>query len=218
MPPFLIVLIALWAYPIIAYFVLYFTRNKPRVRKQLLGISLVLSTLTTIGLLLKVSTIFTTVNWLLLTTFYLTASLILWWSQFQHRKWLKYIGAILMIFIFGIGYFSSSLGILGVGLVVANYENSAQTDLGDGLIYKEQSIGNAISDYRGKHIEIYKTVTWLPIFEYRILEKEYDEALTYVNELTVKYEPAQHKIYLSNRTEWEKDKEMKKWSDTIDVK
>lgn len=215
---FFIVLGALYIYPIIGYFLLYFTRNKPRLIKQFLGISIAVSTLTALSLWLKFSTTFTTVNWLLLTTFYLTAALILWWTQFQPLKWLKIIGTILMIFTFGIGYLSSSLGILGVGFAVASYENSVEKQLGHGLTYKDQILGNALTDYRGKRIEVYKTVSWLPIFEYRILEKEYDEVLTYLKELTVKYEPAQHKIYLSTAAQWGEDGKMKRWSDTIEVK
>ena len=122
-----------------------------------------------------------------------------------------------MFVVFGLGYFSATAGILGIGLVIEQYETDREIWLGNGLIYKENSLGNAISDYRGKEVEVYKTFSWLPIIEWRINDKSYYNVITYLNPLTVDYKPNEHKIYLSATMQWGKDKKIVNWSDTLNL-
>jgi hypothetical protein len=123
-----------------------------------------------------------------------------------------------MLIVFGLGYFSATAGILGVGLLTTQYETDREVWLGDGLIYKENGLGNAITpDTRGKKVEIYKTFKWLPIIEWRISEKSYYNVITYLNPLTVDYKPSKHKIYLSAAMQWGKDKKIINWSDTLNL-
>lgn len=120
-----------------------------------------------------------------------------------------------MAFTFGLGYISGTVGALGVGFVVAEYDTDTEKWLGDGLIYKETSLGNAISDYRGKRVEIYKTISWFPILEWRTQKKEYFNLITYGNKLTVEYKPTENKIFLSTSMLWGKDKHTENWADTL---
>lgn len=218
MNPFLIVLIALWAYPILSLIFLFLTKRELQIRMWGLGLIFTLTALTVLALFTKVTTISVSLNWILISCIYLSASLILWWTQFQSNKFLKIIGILLMISTFGLGYLSSTLGILGVGLIVAEYETDAEKKLDHSLIYRERSLGNAISDYRGKRIEIYKIVTWLPVFEHRIIEKEYFDIITYSNGLKVNYDPNKHTIQLSTKVLSIKNNREEKWSDTIVLK
>lgn len=218
MNPFSITLVALWAYPILSLIFFALTKKKPKTRQWVVKISIILTVLTTLALVFKLSTISIMVNWLLVSGFYLYLSLILWWSQFQPNKFLKIIGTLLMISTFGIGYLSGTLGILGVGFIVADFEADAEKKLSDDIIYRERSIGNAISDYRGTRVEIYKTVAWLPVFEYRITQKEYYNVITYPNEIKVNYEPNKHIIHLSAHIVSLKNGGREKWSDSIKLK
>ena len=218
MNPFLIVLIALWTYPILSLIFLFLTKRKLLIRMRGLGFIFTLTALTVLALFTKVTTISVSLNWILISCIYLSASLILWWTQFQSNKFLKIIGILLMISTFGLGYLSSTLGILGVGFIVAEYETDVEKKLDHSIIYRERSLGNAISDYRGKRIEIYKTVTWLPVFEHRIIEKEYYDIITYSNGLKVNYDPNKHTIHLSAKILSTKDNREEKWSDTIVLK
>ncbi|MEH3111884.1 hypothetical protein [Pedobacter terrae] len=218
MNPFSITLTALWAYPILSLIFFALTKRKPKTRKWLISISIALTVLTTLALLFKVSTISVPLNWLLVSGFYLSLSLILWWSQFQPNKFLKIIGTFLMISTFGIGYLSGTLGILGVGFIVADFESDAEKKLSNGIIYREHSIGNAISDYRGTRVEIYKTVEWLPVFEYQIIQKEYYDVIAYPNEIKVSYEPNKHIVHLSATIISLNDGRKEKWNDSIVVK
>ena len=118
--------------------------------------------------------------------------------------------------VFGIGYISSTFGILGVGFVLGEYDTSVETRISKNLIYKETSLGNAISDYRGKRVEIYKTISWLPIIEWRILDKEYYSVIPYLNRLNVVYLPETKTIYL-NAEEISAGK-IETWADTLKLK
>ncbi|SFA50905.1 hypothetical protein SAMN04488511_109206 [Pedobacter suwonensis] len=217
MNPFSITLTALWIYPILSLIFFALTKKIPKIRQWVLKISIILTVLTILALLFKLSTISITVNWLLVSAFYLCLSLILWWSQFQPNKFLKITGTLLMIGTFGIGYLSGTLGILGVGFIVADFETDKVKKLDDDIIYKEYSIGNAISDYRGTRVEIYKTVAWLPVFEYQIIKKEYYNVIAYPDEIKVSYEPNKHIIYLSANIISLNDGGREKWSDSINL-
>lgn len=218
MNPFSITLIALWAYPILSLIFFALTKRKPKTRKWVISISIALTVLTTLALLFKISTISAPLNWLLVSGFYLSLSLILLWSQFQSNKFLKITGTLFMISVFGIGYLSGTLGILGVGFIVADFEPDTEKKLSNDIIYRESSIGNAISDYRGTRIEIYKIVAWLPFFEYRITQKEYDNVIAYPDEIKVSYEPNNHIIHLSASIVSLKNGGREKWSDSIKLK
>jgi hypothetical protein len=213
----LIILIAFWTYPIICYFIFHLTIKKSKLRKYIFKTCIVVSVLATLSLLTNISTTFPPLDWLLLTSLYFLLCLTLWWTQFQLNKIVKLVGLICMFIVFGLGYFSAIAGILGVGLVTAQYETDREVWLGDGLIYKENSLGNAISDYRGKEVEVYKTLSWLPIIEWRINDKSYYNVITYLNPLTVDYKPNEHKIYLSATMLWGKDKRTINWSDTLSL-
>ena len=195
MTSWLIILFGLWTYPIISSILLRLTKNKPTVRKQIFYVSFILTGLSLLSLLTNISTTLSELDWLLVSSIYFSASLVLWWTQFQTNKFLKIIGVIIMVFTFGLGYISGTVGALGVGFVVAEYETDTEKWLGDGLIYKETSLGNAISDYRGKRVEIYKTISWFPIIEWRTYKKEYFNLITYGNKLTVDYKPTENKIF-----------------------
>jgi len=121
-----------------------------------------------------------------------------------------------MVLVFGVGYLSGTIGALGVGFVVGEYDTEYEEWLGGGIIYKESTLGNAVSDHRGKKVEIYKTISWLPLIEWRREVKEYKEYITIMTTpLTIDYKPENNKIYLSASMWWEHDKKNITWADTL---
>jgi hypothetical protein len=118
-----------------------------------------------------------------------------------------------MLAVFGIGYLSSTLGVLGVGFVIAENEPSYEIHITERLIYKETYLGNAITDYRGKRVEIYKTVSLLPFIERRILHKEYFKINIFHNHLNIDYRPELKLIYL-NASEIYGER-LETWADTL---
>lgn len=216
---FLIILIGLWTYPIIRFIVMWLTKNRLELRKQLFIASGILTALAFFGLATNISTTLSELDWLVVSTIYLTISLALAWTQFQKNKILKVFGIIAMIFVFGVGYLSGTIGALGVGFVVGEYDTEYEKWLGDGIIYKESTLGNAVSDHRGKKVEIYKTISWFPLVEWRTEVKEYKEYITIMTTpLTINYKPEDNKIYLSASMWWEHDKKYINWADTLTIK
>lgn len=218
MTTFLIILFGLWTYPIISFIVLWLTKNRLELRSQFLIISSLLTVLAFIGLLTNISTTLSELDWFIVSTIYLTASFALAWTQFQKNKIWKVIGIIAMVLVFGVGFLSGTIGALGVSFVVGEYDTEYEEWLGDRIIYKESTLGNAVSDHRGKKVEIYKTISWLPLIEWRTDVKEYKEYITIMTTpLTIDYKPEDNRIYLSASMWWEQDKKNINWADTLSI-
>jgi len=211
----LIILGGLWTYPIITYFLFRLTSKRLIIRKYIFITTVAVAILCILGLLTNISTTVSEFDWLFITSFYFLTCLTLWWTQFQLNKVVKIIGVIIMFIVFGLGYFSSTVGALGVGFVTAEYETDREKWLDNGVIYKELTLGNAISDHRGKKVEINKTIKWFPVIEWRLQDKTYNNLITYGNSLTVDYKPEKKKIYLSVSTKWGKDNKIYNWGDTL---
>ena len=218
MTEILIILIALWTYPLITLFLVWWTKNRQAIRKKIIWISVFASLTALFGLLTNISTTLSVVDWILVTSIYFTISLLLWLIQFRQKLILKIIAVVGMIIVFGIGYLSSTIGIIGIGFVVNEYTTDTERWFASGMIYKECVLGNAISDYRGKKVEIYKTISWLPIIEWRIKHKEYYNFITCLHPLTVDYRQGEGKIYLTTSALWGRDNHLETWADTLVIK
>lgn len=81
-----------------------------------------------------------------------------------------------MFIVFGIGYLSSTIGILGVGFVVGDLEATRSIYLTDNLIYKQYAQGNVTSDFRKTEVTVYKTLPVLSFLQRPIYSKTYDVA------------------------------------------
>lgn len=215
MANWLLILIGLWTYPLIGLVLMRLANNRTTLKKRLLLVSLLVSALSLFCLAVNISTTCSILDWIIATSTYFTISLLLWWTQFQYNKLLKYAGIVAMVVVFGIGYFSSTVGALGVGFVVAEYDTDTEQWLGEGLIYKESTLGNAISDYRGKRVEIFRTISWLPIIEWRIQKKDYFTLGLYANKVNATYKPQENQIYLSISKSSEQDSLAISWSDSL---
>jgi hypothetical protein len=213
MTAWLIILFGLWLYPIISFIVIWKTRNRPILRKRIFYISVVCTVFTLLGVWANISTTSSELDWLMISNLYFTISLILSWMVFEPNKYLKIIGYILMCCIYGEVYISSTLGAVGIGFVIHDYSTDTEIWLEKDLIYKDILIGNAIAKVRGKRVEIYKTLPYLPIIEWRKQTKEYFGFTTYMNKINVDYKATENKLYLSISS-----KDWGRWNDTLYVK
>ena len=214
-----IALISLLTFPIIGFLIFYLTRERLEVRKEILMTFFVINLLAVFGLVTNISTTMTALDWIILSTFYLTISTLLWVLFGLKNKIIKVASAIIMFCVFGLGYVSATVGALGVGFITGDYTPQIEKNLGNGIIYKETSLGNALSDYRRKRVEIFKTIPWLPIIEWRIVNKTYESNIVIMTTpLIVNYKPDERKIYLSASMRWGYEQTQEKWSDTIVLK
>lgn len=215
MMTWLIILFSLWTYPILAYNLVILTKNRILFKKHLIKTTLIVTGFSIFGLITNISTTIKVIDWILITSIYFSVCFFLWLIYFHKNRILKVLAVIGMISVYSIGYISATVGALGIGFISAEHDTKVEKWIGNGLIYKETTLGNAISDYRGKRVEIFKTISWFPIIEWRILHKEYYSFITYGNNLKVEYHPDIKTIYLSASEHWGKKNEIKTWSDTL---
>lgn len=219
MSAFLVILTGLWLYPVMSYVAMRLTQKRPGwQRKLLIGASL-LTCITILGLLTDVSTTWSRFDWWMVSTVYFTISLLLFWFFFQKNKILKTVAGITMGLVWGVGYSAATIGVLGLGFIVSDYETDYEQWLGDGLVYKESRLGNAVSDQRGKKVEVYQTISWFPFVEWRKQVKVYDELITLTTTpLTVVYKPESNYLVL-NASRWqEKEQAYVYWTDSLRIK
>lgn len=194
---FLIILFALWVYPLISFIVIRQTRNKQKLRKWILYVSFTLTGLTLLGLLTGVSTTSSIFDWLMVSNIYLSITHVLCWALFESNKLLNIVSFIAITCIYGVGFTYGSAGAVVIGFVISDYETKKEEWFDGGIIYKEFLVGNVIAQVRGRRVEIYKTLSWLPIIEWRKQKKEYFNFVTVFHEFTINYEPNKQIIYLS---------------------
>lgn len=220
MDPWLMVLAALWIYPIAALIVLNVTKNKLKLRKKIILFSGILFVLVTIAMYASIATVSTTLNWLLFTHGYFFCSVLLLWSLYQSRRWLKVIGIILMSPVFFIGYTSATVGILGVGFITSEYETDAKHVLNEEITCTEIGRGNALSDFRGRRFEVWKRISWFPFLEKKVTEKEYWGVIWLFNPTSIRYDKSRSSLYLKTREQVGKQfigEKTTYWRDTIRI-
>lgn len=97
---FFIVITALWICPFLSYIIYQLTKGKPVLLKRVLWSLIVLDLLAIVGMRVGVSTLSTEINWVIITTIYLTISLLFWILQDHKNKLIKVTTIILMLFTF----------------------------------------------------------------------------------------------------------------------
>lgn len=213
---FFIVITALWICPFLSYIIYQLTKGKPVLLKRVLWSLIVLDLLAIVGMRVGVSTLSTEINWVIITTIYLTISLLFWILQDHKNKLIKVTTIILMLFAFFFGMSAGSIGALGTAFILGEYEAKMSKKITASLTYTEFTLGNALNDYRGKRIEIAKKIAFFPVLQYLIVKKEYYDINAYAHELNVNYSQDKNILVLST---WNnKDPENKLFPDTIVVK
>jgi len=147
--------------------------NRSEFKKRVSGISFVLALTIFFCIQTSISTTSSKVDWLFIAILYLCISIVLFWAHYQKKGIVSYLGRHAMLPVFGVGYILGTIGFMVIGMVVAHNTVDAEIWLSKNLIYKESRLGHATSDYRGKKVEIYRTISWLPLLEWRIINKDY---------------------------------------------
>jgi hypothetical protein len=209
--------VSLLAYPIAALLLVGLTKKKPRIRKKVFLACFAANILALFGLLTNITTTWTAFDLAIVSGFYLTVCLLLWLGWEWRNSIIKVLSLLAMICVFGMGYISGTVGVLGIGFATNEMEPDVEKRFDDGLIYKETALGNALTDYRGKKVEVYRTIPWLPLLERRILEKDYFNVVTYLSALSVKYKPAENKIYLAASHPRGNERQVLHWADTLQL-
>lgn len=195
---FIAVLIALLVYPVSGMLSISLTKQNLVLRKKLIAVPLIISLITLLGMLMGISTVSSTLNGILATVIYLSFSQLLFLIYSIKRLVIKITATVIMIAVFGLGYITATIGILGLGFVIGDIEPDRVISLNDGILYRQYNQGNAISDYRNIEIVISKKIKFLPFLAHDIFSKHYAEEFHYSNtvnlELQKKGEPALYSV------------------------
>jgi len=126
-----------------------------------------------VGLLTKISTASIEVNWIILAILHLAICFFLWVGRQQNNKIVNVVSVLVMVVVFGIGYLLSTIGILGLGFITAEYEPSKCLRINNSTVYKEYGVGNATTSWGGTRVCLYTNFSWFPFFERQFFEKGY---------------------------------------------
>jgi|GEM_PF-5143380 len=175
MEGWLIIIVALWIFPVIAVITVRRLWLNKQLLKRLLLVFTASSLLVVVCMYLGISTSFSIVNWILFSSIYMTICLWFRTGGKHPNKWIKISIQLLTLIVWAIGYLSASLGALGIGFIVAECEPDVTQKVTNHIIYREYNLGNAISDWRGTRTSLYTTYTWLPFIEHKFFTKDYED-------------------------------------------
>ncbi|MCF8298696.1 MAG: hypothetical protein K9J13_14200 [Saprospiraceae bacterium] len=165
--------IALWTNPIISFVLYKLTKKNQNTRKKLLRIFIGISILVITGLLSNISTTSTSADWIILALLHLSICFFIWIGLLQSNRLINLISALTLIVIFGIGYLLSTIGILGLGFITAEFESTKSIRINNNTVYKEFGVGNATTSWGGIKVCLYRNYSVFPIFERKFFEKSY---------------------------------------------
>ncbi|WP_462264853.1 hypothetical protein [Mucilaginibacter sp.] len=210
----LIIAAALFTYPILALFFIRLTKNHKKLRKTWIIVLFILSAIILFCISVKISTVSENFNFFLCTIIYLTISVILFWAYTVKNIILKITAALTMLMVFGIGYLSSTIGLLGLGFIIADLDADRTIQISDDIIFRQYNLGNALSDNRDARVSVYKLYKWLPGIQRNIFSRQYQvwNARRYTpsikgsqNKLDtydfqIKYNALKHELLISDHT------------------
>lgn len=109
---------------------------------------------------------------------------------------------------------SCTIGLLGLGLIIGEVIPDNRISLQDGIIVKEYYNGNAISDSRATTIEVFRTIPWLPVVEWRKVKKRY-EWLELKDNVQADFDASKQILTLKGIETTPGTKQYKHWQDII---
>jgi len=179
MSMFSVILIALWLYPILAVIVIKGTKRYPHLRKKIAIISSGSALFITLSMIVGISTRSSVFDCLVASTIYLSLLLVLLSIYSSKHQLLKIISGFILIFVLVIGYISGSVGLLGVGLILNDFQIERTIYLTNDIVFKQYNLGSAPGYYRGIKVSVAKRPIWLPFLEYEAFNKKYDRVFNY---------------------------------------
>jgi hypothetical protein len=169
----LISLIALWVNPIICFVISRQTKSKPDQRKKFFLFAVWTISIIAFGLLTKISTASIEADWFILAIFHFAVCVLLWIGLYQKNKIISVLSVLVMIFVFGVGYLLSTIGILGLGFITGEYEPSKDIRINNSTVYREYGLGNATTSWGGTKVCLFTNFYWFPFFEREFFSKQY---------------------------------------------
>ncbi|NDV69091.1 hypothetical protein [Dysgonomonas sp. 25] len=215
---FFLPIIILIVYPLIGLWLVNLTERKPKAKKRLLVVLFSVSFFGIAGFLTGISTISLLVDLLFLSALYMVIPVLLWKISYSKKKWLGILGILSFVGFYIVSFFVGFVAL--IAMVAGNYIPDLDRKINGGYSYKETHLGAAVSNYRGRRIEIYKTIPFLPFLERKVAEKEYytnssfSDSFPLSEDMIIEYDARREEFHLSVSPE-DKESEYSNWKDTI---
>jgi hypothetical protein len=200
MSAYMYITLSLLLYPVIGYYLVRLTKAKPFLGKLMVRTLTITSVLIVLFGLAHTITISQNLNWFLITSVYLTISILLWLTQFSGNRVIKKLGKGIRMLSFGFGYLAATLGFFFIMIVSLQLDTDQRKWLTDDLIYKERNIGQGPDpSLRLKEVEVFQRVKWFPLLATRIIAKTYDDWDGLLGkQLDVSYSQSDETLYLQS--------------------
>ncbi len=181
---FVILLIVLWIFPILAV-----VASRSAFKKKVLSISLYTAVVIVLGIITGLSTRWDVLDCILIFTLYFSLLMLLLHFYSFKNIVVKVAAGLSVLVSITFGYILGSVGILALGAITQNFDPERTLNMADDYTYKQYSLGMAPESYRGTKISIVKRPLWLPGLEYEVFTKTYDR------EYSTQFIPADPKKY-----------------------
>ncbi len=214
MTPYFYITSSLLLSPLIGKLISRKFKRFPKIKNITVCALYFMTFLTCLCLENNIITISQNLNWFLITSTYLTLSVLLWSIQSKNNQYINKTGIILRYIIFGPLYFIATFGFLFILIASSDLETDQRKWLSDRIIYNERNIGQGPDPWeRLKKIEVYRTVNSFPFLAYRIKSKIYDEYhFSLQKQLDVSFTKRDNIIHLKSFVKGYKD-----FNDTINL-
>ena len=215
MSPFGITVLFLVIGPLTAHGLYVAAKSKTGLRRTVRNAALIALGIWCLLRLTKISTTSEAADWIMAGLAY-SAFLILTWQLLYVRvKWLKTLVIMGIIFYSGITLLSVTMGILGVGFIVADEEIEREVRLDKSYTYREYLQGNATSDFRRKEVTIHKRFSLLPFLERERYTKTYNEWKLVYSNFVIEFNPDSQNLKL--KAELKDQDKVEHWEDVLNI-
>jgi hypothetical protein len=166
-------LFSLVANPIIGMALVKGSKHRPDQQKKLMRVSVGVLAFVSLALFVDVSTSSDAADWLFLGLFHLAVCVLLWLGTSLKNKVSSISSTILLVFVFGLSYLLSTIGLLGLAFIMDNFEPSRSIRINNSIIYREYGRGNATTATGGAEVSLFTSFRWFPFVERAFFSKQY---------------------------------------------
>jgi hypothetical protein len=205
MTAYIYITIALLLYPTIGRFIIEKTNAFPEKQRFIVNAFSMISVLIVVGWRCEFITIWQNLNWFLFIFIYLIICVLLHLDVFEMKTFKR--------FFFGTGYFLATFGCFFIIIASLDLEIDQTVWLTEDLLYQEKNTGQGPEAERGKEIEVYKTLQYVPFLAYKIASESYDTWELHLDRnLNVDFSKSTQMLYLRSKIG---DSPFSNWKDSI---
>lgn len=180
------ILFSAWLVPLFALILFFIIRKNPKVYGIWVKFCLVYLLLFIIAQVADISWISSAWNYFSIAFFYFAIANLLFYLIHISKKVWRVLAILGTIFVFFVGFFMGSLGILGVDYFMYDYSYKDFRDLGDGHVYR---VTGARMSSNAKPIRVYvdKKIAFLPFLQKEVFNGYYYDYSRRHGPIQVKY-------------------------------